>query len=131
MNADFLDSNVLLYLASSDDRKALVAEGLLRDTPTISAQVLNESASVLRRKFQFDWPEVDRFVERIVLLTKVLSVSGETNRSARRLSARYGFAFYDSVIVASALEGYCTRLWSEDLQHGQTISALTIVNPFR
>ena len=38
--------------------------------------------------------------------------------------------FYDSLIVAAALEAGCTRLLSEDLQHGQQIEGLTIENPF-
>ena len=44
---------------------------------------------------------------------------------------RFGFSFYDSLIVAAALEAGCTRLYSEDLQHGQRIQNLTIENPFR
>ena len=51
-------------------------------------------------------------------------------QSAITLQGRYGFSFYDSLIVAAALEGGCTRLYSEDLQHGQQIQRLTILNPF-
>jgi predicted nucleic acid-binding protein len=43
---------------------------------------------------------------------------------------RYQFRFYDSLIVAAALAGGCTRLFSEDLQHGQRIEGLAIQNPF-
>jgi predicted nucleic acid-binding protein len=46
------------------------------------------------------------------------------------VQARYGFHFYDSLIVAAALEAGCTRLLSEDLQHGQRIDSLTVENPF-
>ena len=46
------------------------------------------------------------------------------------LQDRYGFSFYDSLIVAGTLEAGCSRLYSEDLQHGQTIQHLTIWNPF-
>jgi predicted nucleic acid-binding protein len=51
--------------------------------------------------------------------------------SALRLQARWRFGFYDSLIVAAALEGGCRRLLSEDLQHGQRIETLTIEDPFR
>ena len=47
------------------------------------------------------------------------------------LRDRYGFSFYDSMIVAGALEAGCVRLYSEDLQHGQRIQSLTIEDPFR
>ncbi|WP_411728328.1 PIN domain-containing protein [Methyloglobulus sp.] len=46
------------------------------------------------------------------------------------LQSRFGFSFYDSLIVAAALESDCTRLYTEDLQHGQKIEGLTIENPF-
>ena len=46
------------------------------------------------------------------------------------LQGRYGYSFYDSLIIAAALEVGCTRLYSEDLQHDQRIHGLTIVNPF-
>lgn len=47
------------------------------------------------------------------------------------LAARYGFAFYDAVIVASALEAGCTTLMSEDMQDGLVVEArLTVRNPF-
>ena len=51
-------------------------------------------------------------------------------QSAVSFQSRYGFSFYDSLIVAAALEAGCTRLYSEDLQHGQQIQRLTILNPF-
>jgi predicted nucleic acid-binding protein len=48
-----------------------------------------------------------------------------------RVAKRYGFSFYDSLIVAAALENACGRLLSEDLQNGQIIdNVLIIENPF-
>jgi predicted nucleic acid-binding protein len=47
------------------------------------------------------------------------------------IQSRYQYSFYDSLIIAAALDGGCTRLLSEDLQHGQRIESLTIENPFR
>lgn len=43
---------------------------------------------------------------------------------------RYGFSYYDSLIVAAALDAGCKTLYSEDLQHGQQVEGLTIVDPF-
>ena len=39
-------------------------------------------------------------------------------------------AFYDALIVASAIEAGCDILYSEDMQHGGSIGGLAIVNPF-
>jgi predicted nucleic acid-binding protein len=43
---------------------------------------------------------------------------------------RYRFSFYDSLIIAAALEAGCNTLYSEDLQHNQKVEWLTIINPF-
>ena len=47
------------------------------------------------------------------------------------LQSKLGFSFYDSLIVAAALEAGCKRLLSEDLQHGQRIEGLRVENPFK
>jgi predicted nucleic acid-binding protein len=48
------------------------------------------------------------------------------------LAERHGFAFYDALLVAAALRAGCTRLYSEDLQHGQVVDRqLRILDPFR
>ena len=49
---------------------------------------------------------------------------------AMDLRAQYGYAFYDSTIIAAALEAGCDRLLTEDMQDGQRMEGLTIVNPF-
>jgi predicted nucleic acid-binding protein len=131
MSADFLDSNILLYLTSGERSKAELVEDLLADRPVISSQVLNEITNVLRRKVRFDWVETNRFVDRVISLTTVLPITSDTNISARQVAERYRFAVYDSVVVASALEGGCARLLTEDLHHSQRIGDLTITNPFR
>ena len=49
---------------------------------------------------------------------------------ALRLSDRYGLSWYDALIVAAAIEGQCSLLYSEDLQHGQRFGDLQVENPF-
>ena len=54
-----------------------------------------------------------------------------TIQRACKIAERYSFSFYDSLIVAAALESGCLILFSEDLQHGQVIEkVLTVKNPF-
>jgi predicted nucleic acid-binding protein len=54
-----------------------------------------------------------------------------THQSAVAIAHRYGFAFYDALIIASALEAGCSSLLSEDLHDRQVIEdRLTIRNPF-
>jgi predicted nucleic acid-binding protein len=52
-------------------------------------------------------------------------------KKALEVRARYAFSFWDSSVVAAALESGCDRLYTEDLSHGQVVEGLTIVNPFQ
>ncbi|MDR0516641.1 MAG: PIN domain-containing protein [Fibromonadaceae bacterium] len=61
--------------------------------------------------------------------TQVLRSS--TVKKSLALNERYGYSYYDCLIIASALESNCKYLFSEDMQHGQIIeNTLKIVNPF-
>jgi len=48
-----------------------------------------------------------------------------------RICERYGFSMYDGLILAAAVEGRCTKFYSEDMQHGQVVEGLRIENPFK
>lgn len=53
-------------------------------------------------------------------------------RSAHRIKMRYHFSYWNSLIIASALDAGCNILYSEDLQSQQTIeNQLQIINPFK
>ena len=132
MTRAFLDSNVVVYAFSDDPRNA-VAEDLLDRGCEISAQVLNESANVARRKLGFSWAEIGEAVEAITTLSRAIHpLDLATHREAARLAERYNFAFYDALIVASALRAGCAVLYSEDLQDGLLAEeTLRIENPFR
>ena len=128
---DFLDSNIILYLLSSDQRKADISERLVEGGGVISVQVLNEVANVMRRKLVCDWREITDVLQTCESLLEVVSLTLSTHRSACRIAARYGFSFYDAVIVSSAMESGCHRLWTEDLQDGHKLDdGLVIRNPY-
>ena len=127
----FLDSNVVLYALGEDEAKRARGLDLIAAEPTISTQVVNECSHVLRRKAGWSPAKVAVELSVIVGLTRLVDVRLEHIRSAWQLAERYRFNHYDSVILASALAAGCTRLYSEDLQHGQVIEGqLTLVNPF-
>ena len=55
-----------------------------------------------------------------------------THTGALRIADRYGYAIFDALIVASALNANCRVLWSENMQDGIVIERqLRIANPFR
>lgn len=132
----FFDTNVLVYAFASrtqipPDARAEKAEELLGLGGIISVQVLNEFADVASRKLRLDWDSIEKGLNAIVLLCgRALPLEVETHSLAVQLSKRYGFRIYDSLIVAAAEQAGCDMLYSEDLQHGQRIGKVKIVNPF-
>lgn len=130
-NEAFFDTNILLYLLSSETLKADTAEALLAGGGSISIQVLNEFASVATRKLHMCWDETREVLSLIRSLCQTIPVTLETHDKGLDLAERYGFPIYDSMIVAAALIAGCATLYTEDLQNGQRIeNQLTICNPF-
>ena len=126
----FFDTNVLVYAATGDPRKAR-ADRVLAGGGVISAQVLNEFANVARNKLRKSWPDVEYAVERICrAVDGVVPLTRAINAAALALARDHGFSFYDALIVAAAIEAGCDTLFSEDMQHGRSLGGLTIVNPF-
>ena len=71
------------------------------------------------------------FLEQILIPLWQAMPSSVLYQRSLELQSLYGFSFYDALIVAAALESGCTRLYTEDLQHGQQVDGLLIENPFR
>jgi predicted nucleic acid-binding protein len=127
----FFDSNILIYAYTRAGEKTERAREVLSLGGMISTQALNETANILSRKFLVGWPRVGEIIDDILdTCPSPLPLSLETHRAALRICERYGYSVYDGLILASALEGGCKKLYSEDLQHGQVIEGLRIDNPF-
>ena len=132
MPGSFFDTNILLYLASGNRAKAERAEEVVAEGGVISVQVLNEITNVARRKMQLSWVEVREFLSTIRSVLPARPVTIEIHESGLALAERYGLSTYDAMIVASAIDAGCDRLWSEDMQHGMVIGRrLRIQDPFR
>ena len=131
MPGSFLDSNVLIYLATLDDEKIEASNELLRHECVVSTQVLNEIANVLRRNRKAPWSAIHEFLALLEGLMPIVPVDLDCHKRGMDIAERYGFAIYDSMIVAAALQAGCDVLYTEDLQHGQIIDgSLKIVNPY-
>jgi hypothetical protein len=81
-------------------------------------------------KFRFSWPKIGAIMREVVSAVDVLTVSISTIAKAQALSDRYRYSYYDSLILASAIEARCEILYSEDFQHNQLIEGVRIINPF-
>ena len=139
MSGDFIDSNVFVYLFDeTDGRKRGTAErivevGLRANSASISFQVVQETLNVItgpKVASPMDAEDARRFMEEVLVPLWRISPTSTLYRRALDVRSRYRYGFYDSLIIASALEAGCTRLYSEDMQDGQQIEALTIENPF-
>lgn len=132
MAGSFIDTNVLVYLASADPAKADRAEEVAAAGGTISVQVLNELANVTRRKMGLSWSEAHTFLSTVRALLRIEPLTEEVHDTGLALAERYGLSIYDAMIAASALQAECDTLWSEDMHDGMVIeNRLRIVNPFR
>jgi predicted nucleic acid-binding protein len=132
MPGSFVDTNVLIYLASGDAAKADRAEEIVGEGGAISVQVLNELTHVARRKMRLPWAETRAFLSTVRALLEVHPITVESHEAGLALAERYNLSTYDAMIAASALLAGCDTLWSEDMQDGMTIEKrLRVRNPFR
>ena len=129
----FLDSNILVYCYSTTDaRKQTIARELSgMDNVHISTQVLNETTNVLAKKYLITWVELTNLITDFEGNFIVQTLTPFEIKKACAIAGQYGFSFFDSLMIASALECHCTILYSEDMNNGQIINkTLKIVNPF-
>lgn len=129
----FIDTNVLIYGYSEDepDKRQRAIDCVRSGEAWISTQVLNETINVLKRKFSLSYSQIRDAVQEVSKGFPIILVSVNTIEMALNLAERYQYSYFDSLILASALEAGCQILYSEDLQDGQRIeNQLMIVNPF-
>ena len=135
----FLDTNVFIYaLLSSEPLKRqralqLVEQALAGRQGCVSYQVIQEFANVSTRKFakRFTHDQCKQFIEAAMQPLNRVASSPELLNAALDLQAETRYSFYDSLVIAAALQANANVLYTEDLQHNQLIAGtLRIVNPF-
>ncbi|WP_088347967.1 MULTISPECIES: PIN domain-containing protein [Rhodomicrobium] len=126
----FFDTNILLYLLSDEDGRADTAGALLQSGGVVSVQVLNEFASVAKRKFGMDWEEIAEILDVVKAVCSVVPVAIDTHELGISIARRYGFTVYDGMIWAAALLTGCPVLYSEDMQNCFVIDGTVLQNPY-
>jgi predicted nucleic acid-binding protein len=134
----FLDTNLFVYEAGKrfPEKQVvaaqIIAESFQSTTGTISFQVVQEFFSVAFRRFNppMTPSEAEEYLIFAFAQFRCVHSSYFLYQRALQLSRRFALSWYDSLIVAAALEGDCGILYTEDLQHGQTFDTLRVVNPF-
>jgi predicted nucleic acid-binding protein len=135
---NFLDTNLFIYqIEIEDEAKADVANRLIRSgietgNACISFQVVQECLNTIVRKAQIclTKEQTTQYLEASLSPLLRIYPSIALYKRGLNIQSRYQFGYYDSLIVAAALEAGCKTLYSEDLQHGQRIEGLYVQNPF-
>lgn len=93
--------------------------------------MLNEFAAVAAGKFAMEIAEIRAVLAAIRAACSVKPLDVETHDLGLEIAERNRYSICDSMLLAAAIRAGCSIFYSEDLQHGQAIDNLTIVNPFK
>ncbi len=135
----FLDTNIFVY---SFDQKApqksaraseLIRQAVRSRNGIVSYQIVQEFFNVALRRFEHRMTaaEAEQYLATTFRPLMAVNSSAALYVDALRLSSSYNLSWYDSLVVAAAVEGGAQVLYSEDFQHGQEFGKLRIENPFR
>jgi predicted nucleic acid-binding protein len=131
----FLDSNIWIYALADNQElgkhdvacKLVDSEGVV-----VSTQVINEVCVNLIKKSAFSETQIQALIRSFYDGCDVIELNQIILTSASNLRSNYALSFWDSLIVASALQAGTSILYSEDMQAGLVISnQLEVVNPFK
>jgi predicted nucleic acid-binding protein len=134
----FVDTNILIYAhdveagAKYKVASELVIQLWLNRLGVVSTQVLQEFYVNITTKIPKPLPksEASRYVEQY-FVWPVVRLSTTSIRKAFEIELRDKLSFWDALIVSAAFQAGVKRIYSEDLNPGQKIAGVTIVNPFK
>ncbi|GBU24243.1 hypothetical protein R83H12_00871 [Fibrobacteria bacterium R8-3-H12] len=132
-NLAFLDTNILVYSHSitNKDKYEKAIDVMSCSSCYISTQVISEFCNVLTKKMHINPMKIKELTQEFELYFNIFVVNKNTTEKALDILNKYGYSYYDSLIIAAALEVNCNILYSEDMQNGQIIeNSLKIINPF-
>ncbi len=130
-----LDTNVLVYAVDRTDghKNALARSIIVHASKTdivLTQQVLGEYLNVVRKSDRDLQPALRETAERFERLFIMVPTPKSLLLPSFDRSVRYQLQYWDALIVSVCLENKVTHLLSEDLQDGQIIDGLTVLNPF-
>lgn len=133
----FVDTNVLIYAHDRDanHKHVRAKEWMIKlwnqNSGCLSAQVLQEFFVNVTRKIPQPLPvPIAREVIRTYVPWIRIATDGEMVLRATEIAEIWQISFWDGMIVAVAERSGANIVLSEDLQHGQQIASVTVMNPF-
>jgi predicted nucleic acid-binding protein len=127
----FVDSNVWLYafMDSNSDKRTHALQIIESPDAVLSIQVINEVCCNLLRKANYAEAEIQQTIRNFQARYSILNGTADIIRHASSLLESYSFSYWDSLIIATAINADCVLVYSEDMQNGLHIDNLTIINP--
>lgn len=131
----FLDTNLLIYAwdNSEPDKKNSITSFLnsirAKSFPVISTQTLGEFYNVAVKKIGLTKEQTFVICEEYSKIFPVYEIRTENVLHAMKISKNTQFSYWDSLILAMAIDSGCSVLYSEDLNDGQEIEGVKIINP--
>lgn len=135
-NKVFFDSNVLIYTVDDKDLKKqqiaveLITNSIKNENGIISTQSLQEFYNATTRKLLCTSKDAKYYAENFANSFEVHKISPEMIFNAIDISINNKISFWDSLIVSAAQDSGCVIVYSEDLNDGQIINGVKILNPF-
>lgn len=132
----FFDTNILVYTVDKKDEfKTLKSREIIKyvtqdHAPVISTQVLQEFYNASTSKLRIDKIIIKNLVHNYKN-TEIITIDLLIIEQAIDISILFQLSFWDSLIIAAAEQANCTYLISEDLNNGQRIRGIEILNPFK
>jgi predicted nucleic acid-binding protein len=130
----FYDTNIIVYLYDETEvlKQEITHKSFALIQPVISTQVLNEMSNVMLKKYSVNISTINTIIDNLRDFTDIVIIDILHIKNALEIMEKYQLSFYDSLIIASALEAKCKILYTEDMQHGLRIKdELTIINPYK
>ena len=131
----FIDTNVLVYAEASDEpAKQRVALDLLKQlfettSGVLSTQVLQEYCNVAIKKLKLPAAHIRAQLD-LYEQFEVVQVTPAIIRAGLDLHQTRSVSFYDAIVLASAQTAGCSVLLSEDMNAGELVGGVRVVNPF-
>jgi predicted nucleic acid-binding protein len=131
----FLDTNILIYSCDQFEKSKMQKSRLVLEHannkyfPVISTQVMQEFYVVATKKLHAD-PVITKNILKQFENVEVVITHPELIYDAIDCSVMNRLSFWDALIIVAAESAKCKEIWTEDLNTGQSIRGIKIINPF-
>lgn len=133
MSSVFVDTNILIYSYSTTeiDKRKTSLDILSGPGVVLNTQVINEFIWVMQRKYAIDIKYLHQVVKNLFASYAIGIIDREVIEKALIITGKYGYSYWDSLILSYAVEHQCDLVYTEDMQHGQVVEKkVKIINPF-